>query len=93
MGLLTVHVAPFSSQAPYELKIDGETFTAKDAQQVKTLWADDFRPVEENGIRYRLYEPAGEGARPLILFLHGGGRGRHRQLEAAGGLLRPHLPG
>ena len=25
-GLLTVHVAPFSSQAPYELKIDGETF-------------------------------------------------------------------
>lgn len=74
-GLLTVHVAPFSSQAPYELKIDGETFTAKDARQVKTLWADDFRPVEENGIRYRLYEPAGEGARPLILFLHGGGEG------------------
>ena len=59
-GLLTIYVAPFSSQAPYELRINGKPFTAKDARQVKTHWADDFRPVEENGLRYRIYEPVGE---------------------------------
>lgn len=32
-----------------------------------------FRPVEENGVRYRIYEPESAQPRPLILFLHGGG--------------------
>ena len=37
-GLLTVHVAPFSSQAPYELKIDGEMqFDAAVAPEVGQL--------------------------------------------------------
>ena len=74
-GIVTIDVAPFSSQAPYVLKIGDATFTPKDAVKVKTLWADDFRALEENGIRYRLYEPIGDGPRPLILFLHGGGEG------------------
>ena len=74
-GKLRIDVAAFSYQAPYVLKIGSETFSAAQAASTKTLWADDFRPVEENGIRYRLYEPKGAGPRPMILFLHGGGEG------------------
>lgn len=74
-GTLTIEVAAFSFQAPYTLKIGSDAFSAKDAFKVKTLWADDFRAAEGNQILYRLYEPKGKGARPLILFLHGGGEG------------------
>lgn len=74
-GVLHVDVAPFSYQAPYVLKIGERTYTAKNAESTRTAWADDFRPYEEDGIHYRLYEPTGGGQRPLILFLHGGGEG------------------
>lgn len=74
-GKIRIEVAPFSYQAPYALTVGGDVFTARDAVQTKTLWADDFLPVEENGVHYRLYAPKAGGARPLILFLHGGGEG------------------
>ena len=74
-GILRVEVAPFSFQAHYTLKIGSETFTAADSVETRTLWADDFVPLERDGILYRLYQPSGEGPRPLILFLHGGGEG------------------
>lgn len=72
---LHIEVAPFSYEAPYVLKIGDREFTAKDAAVTRTLWADDFKPIKENGILYRLYEPKSAGPRPLILFLHGGGEG------------------
>ena len=74
-GTLEIQVAPFSYQAPYRLEVAGQVFTAAEAVHTETLWADRFRPGEENGIRYRIYQPEGNGPRPLILFLHGGGEG------------------
>ena len=43
------------------------------ADKVELFHEKMFRPIMENGVRYRLYEPERTGPRPLILFLHGGG--------------------
>lgn len=50
------------------LKITRET-----ADIVELYHEDLFRPIEESGVRYRLYEPSAYGPRPLVLYLHGGG--------------------
>lgn len=47
--------------------------TKETADRVELFHEELFRPVVENGVRYRLYEPECTGKRPLILFLHGGG--------------------
>lgn len=51
-----------------ELKV-----TKTSADRVELFHEELFRPVVENGVRYRLYEPERYAPRPLILFLHGGG--------------------
>ena len=43
------------------------------ADKVELFHEKMFRPIMENGVRYRLYGPERTGPRPLILFLHGGG--------------------
>lgn len=47
--------------------------TKHSADSVELFHEELFRPVVENGVRYRLYEPECSAPRPLILFLHGGG--------------------
>lgn len=48
-------------------------FTKEDIKDVKIKDLDKFKAYTENGVNYRLYEPEATGARPLVLFLHGGG--------------------
>lgn len=72
-GVLTIDCAPFSIESNYILHVGEETYTAKDVTEVKTLWADEFEGIKEEEVNYRLYRPSAKGARPLILFLHGGG--------------------
>lgn len=47
--------------------------TKDSADKIELFHEEMFRPVTEDGVRYRLYEPACCGPRPLVLFLHGGG--------------------
>ena len=49
------------------------TVTKANADTVELYHEDLFKPVVENGVYYRLYEPDCFGPRPLVLFLHGGG--------------------
>lgn len=71
-GQLEIQVVPFSAACAFTLTVDGKAYTAADGTRT-TLWADEFLPFEENGVRYRLYTPKAQEKRPLILFLHGGG--------------------
>ncbi len=48
-------------------------FTKKDIVDLKIKDVDQFNPYTENGVHYRLHEPEAIDARPLVLFLHGGG--------------------
>lgn len=66
--LYRVDFAVESVSAALELKI------VKDNVDCIALFHEEmFRAIEENGVRYRLYEPESYAPRPLILFLHGGG--------------------
>lgn len=47
--------------------------TKENADETQLFHEEMFRPIVENGVHYRLYEPEAYGPRPLILFLHGGG--------------------
>ena len=59
----------FSVECPaLDLKVTKET-----ADAVELYHEELFRPVDERGVRYRIYEPDCFGPRPLVLFLHGGG--------------------
>ena len=72
-GLLRIDCAPFSYLSKYRLTVDGRCYDAQQEAAVVTEWADSFVPLENGELLYRLYKPETRGARPLILFLHGGG--------------------
>lgn len=76
-GVLRIEVSPFLYRHGFEIKGSGVaadiTFAKQDVNTVKTAWADEFKACKENGVLYRLYSPEGDGMRPLVLFLHGGG--------------------
>lgn len=63
----------------YDFKITGKigteefVITKEEIDEVVVEDLDTFAAKEENGVRYRLYEPEAAAARPLVLFLHGGG--------------------
>lgn len=72
-GNLEIQVVPFPADCTFTLNVDGTTYTAADGV-LATSWADDFQAFDTGKIRYRLYSPKDtSSARPLILFLHGGG--------------------
>ena len=71
-GELEIRVVPFKVTCAFTLCIDNKRFTACDGE-LTTDWADQFEMAERGELRYRLYSPACSAARPLILFLHGGG--------------------
>ncbi len=53
---------------------DGVVISKDTADRVELLHSDWFSRHREDGVNYRLYTPQRSGgARPLILFLHGGG--------------------
>ncbi len=72
-SFVRILLEPFPIRNSFSVKIGQKTIDPSLFTQVKTDWADDFLPAEKNGIRYRLYSPKANQARPLILFLHGGG--------------------
>lgn len=72
-GLLRIDCMPFSYQSPYSLWVDDCCYEVKDEAAVHTEWADRFEPLANGELLYRMYKPDAKGARPLILFLHGGG--------------------
>ncbi len=72
---IKIKVDPFLYNAGFEVECNagGFSFKKEDITEVKTKIADDFAPYYDDGVRYRLYTPKGDGPRPLVLFLHGGG--------------------
>jgi len=52
---------------------EGISFGYEDVSDVKTVWADLFEAKDNGIVHYRLYSPKAGEARPLTLFLHGGG--------------------
>lgn len=71
-GQLEIQVIPFPAACAFTLCIDGAEYTVADGE-LTTDRADRFQAFETNGLRYQLYAPEAVAARPLILFLHGGG--------------------
>ncbi|HBI71611.1 MAG TPA: hypothetical protein DDY59_00280, partial [Lachnospiraceae bacterium] len=72
-----VTVDPFLYR--YDFKISGKlgreeiTVTKKEINELVVKGLDTFTAKNENGVIYRIYEPEAITARPLVLFLHGGG--------------------
>lgn len=61
--------------------------TKEDINEVIVGDIDFFTAKEEQGVLYRLYEPDAAEARPLVLFLHGGGEcGTDNELQLTGTL-------
>ena len=50
-GQLEIRVVPFPAACAFTLTVDGKAYTAADGTRT-TLWADEFLPFEENGVRY-----------------------------------------
>ena len=70
-------------------KIGGEDIevTKDNIDEVVVKDLDTFTARKENGVIYRLYEPEAAAARPLVLFLHGGGEcGEDNVLQMTGTL-------
>lgn len=63
------------------------TITKEDVTEVIVKDLDHFVAKNENGVLYRIYEPEAITARPLVLFLHGGGEcGEDNLLQLTGTL-------
>lgn len=77
----------------YDFKITGTigeeavTVTKKEIDEIVVKDLDTFTAKKENGVIYRIYEPEAITARPLVLFLHGGGEcGEDNILQLTGTL-------
>lgn len=88
---IEVVVDPFLYR--YDFKITGKlgkeeiTVTKKEISELVVKNLDTFTAKNENGVIYRIYEPEAITARPLVLFLHGGGEcGEDNILQMTGTL-------
>ena len=72
-GVLHIDVDPFLYAADFTLTVKGNKITKETADDRKIAVVDDFTKHEKYGVLYRLYTPKAKEARPLVLFLHGGG--------------------
>ncbi len=74
---IVLEVEPFIWR--YDFKVSGTAgdipiaFTKEDITETAVKDLETFCAYTENGVNYRLYEPESGEARPLVLFLHGGG--------------------
>ncbi|MBN2356355.1 prolyl oligopeptidase family serine peptidase [candidate division KSB1 bacterium] len=74
-GKLIITVVPSTNKAAWTLVVESKKYTQTEFT-VKTRTSDDkFARLEEGRVMYRLYSPDSSEARPMILFLHGGGNG------------------
>lgn len=82
-GGVEVAFDPFLYRYDFRItgKIGGEDIevTKDNIDEVVVKDVDTFTARKENGVIYRIYEPEAASARPLVLFLHGGGGMRGRQ--------------
>lgn len=88
---ITAEVDPFLYRYDFRIHgtIGGEDvdLTKESIDEVVVKDLDMFAPIEENGVRYRLYSPDAKNARPLVLFLHGGGEcGEDNTIQLTGTL-------
>ncbi len=74
-GILKIQVEPFSNRGDYSLCITKRKYQKADFDEETTEGFSAFEAYKEDDVLYRLYSPATEEKRPLILFLHGGGNG------------------
>ncbi len=74
-NVVTAAVEPFLYRCEFEVSCEklGVTVNKTTVSEVQLYHEEMFRPIVENGVHYRLYEPEAYSPRPLILFLHGGG--------------------
>ena len=72
-GETCIRVIPFSEEEDYQLRDGKKIILRKGEGEMVVKGLENFKAVEENGVRYRLYTPDFEGPHPLVLFLHGGG--------------------
>lgn len=88
---VTIEVAPFVYR--YDFKVGGKagdmqiSFTKEDITEIAVKDLEMFCAYTENGVNYRLYEPDAADARPLVLFLHGGGECGGDNLEQMTGTI------
>ena len=73
---LVLSVQPFRMGKDFEVtcaRCPELSFAEADVDRVDTKGTDAFAYCEQDGAKYRLYTPAGQGKKPMILFFHGGG--------------------
>lgn len=74
---VTLHMDPFLHRIDFTVECTHPELALKfkrdEVDHIDLHHEEMFRPIVENGVRYRLYEPESYGPRPLVLFLHGGG--------------------
>ncbi|MSC86427.1 prolyl oligopeptidase family serine peptidase [Eubacterium sp. BIOML-A1] len=90
-GCVVAAFDPFLYRYDFRItgKIGGEDIevTKDNIDEVVVKDLDTFTARKENGVIYRLYEPEAAAARPLVLFLHGGGEcGEDNVLQMTGTL-------
>ncbi len=90
-GGVEVAFDPFLYRYDFRItgKIGGEDIevTKDNIDEVVVKDLDTFTARKENGVIYRIYEPEAASARPLVLFLHGGGEcGEDNVLQMTGTL-------
>lgn len=76
-GELVIGTAPFPYRYDFHITFaaGGQRcdITKEDVTERVVKDLDTFSAREDGNVKYRLYTPEAESARPLILFLHGGG--------------------
>ncbi len=92
---LYIQTEPFCPANEFRLTGTGSASDISVQKSNATLHIQDealFEKKEENDVLYRLYSPAAAEARPLILFLHGGGEcGADNLTQLTGTLGAVHL--
>jgi acetyl esterase/lipase len=94
-NILRLTTDPFLYRIDFAVECISSALTVKitkdSADGVEVFHEEIFRPIVENGVRYRLYEPECFAPRPLVLFLHGGdgcGEDNMRQLTDTIGAIK-----
>ena len=74
-GVLTIETEDFDYRANWTLRLGEDSYTRREMDEERCEGLEVFEKKRDGNVIYRLYSPAADGPRPLILFLHGGGNG------------------
>lgn len=78
-NFITLHMDPFLYRCDFKINFvcGNASLTVKKSdireKDIAVHHSELFRPVVENNVYYRIHEPDTQEARPLVLFMHGGG--------------------